>query len=74
MLFLPFTGPAKGFTALARHVVREAERSLYDEDALRDALLELDLQENKMSDEERVRREEELMARLGEVRESRPGA
>jgi hypothetical protein len=73
-IFLPFTGPAKGFMALARHIASEAQRSLYDEAALRDALLELDFQDKEMSEEELARAETELMERLAEACRRRPDA
>jgi len=73
-LFLPFTGPFKGLLALAKHVASEAEGALYDEDALRDALLmlELRLQKGEISEEEMLRTETELMERLAVAWARRP--
>ncbi len=73
-LFLPLTGPAKALLALARHIAGEAEGALYDEEALRDALLalELRLQEGEIGQEEFVRTEAELMERLAEAWRRRP--
>ena len=74
LLFLPFTGPAKGLLALVRHIAGEAEGALYDEGSLRDALLalELRLQEGEIGQEEFVRTEAELLERLAEAWRRRP--
>jgi len=73
-LFLPFTGPFKGLLALARHVASEADGALYDEAALRDALLMLELrvQKGEISEDELARTETELMERLAVAWARRP--
>ena len=67
LLAFPVSGPL----AVAQVLLDEAERQLYDEDAIRRQLAEVEQQfaGGEISDEEFERREEELLERLLEARE-----
>jgi Gas vesicle protein G len=65
LLTLPLA-PVRGVTWVLEQVVEEADRQLYDEQRIRRELLELELEfdDGSVSDEERSRREHELLERL----------
>jgi Gas vesicle protein G len=65
LLTLPLA-PVRGVTWVLEQVVEEADRQLYDEQRIRRELLELELEfdDGSVSDEERSRREHELLDRL----------
>ena len=69
LLAFPVSGPL----AVAQVLLDEAERQLYDEDAIRRQLAEVEQQftAGEIGDEEFERREEELLERLLEAREYR---
>lgn len=70
LLTLPFTGPVKALAAISRVVLEEAERGLYDEASIRQALqkLEIAYDAGRLSDEELEQQEEQLLERLKEAR------
>jgi hypothetical protein len=65
LLTLPLA-PVRGVVWVLEQAVDEADRQLYDEQRIRRELLELELEfdEGGVSDEERSRREQELLDRL----------
>ena len=65
LLTLPLA-PVRGVTWVAEQMAEEAERQLYDEDRIRGELLQLELEaeDGLISEEERARREDELLDRL----------
>lgn len=65
LLTLPLA-PVRGVAWVAEQVVDEADRQLYDEGNIRRELLQLELDhdEGTITDEERIRVEEELLERL----------
>jgi Gas vesicle protein G len=65
LLTLPLA-PVRGLTWVLEQVVEEADRQLYDEQRIRRELLELELEfdDGSVTDEERDRREHELLDRL----------
>ncbi len=65
LLTLPLA-PVRGVAWVVGQVVEEADRQLYDEQRIRRELLELELEsdDGSVSDEERSRREQELLDRL----------
>jgi hypothetical protein len=65
LLTLPLA-PVRGVAWVLEQVVDEADRQLYDEQRIRRELLELELEfeDGRVSDEERNRREQELLDRL----------
>jgi hypothetical protein len=65
LLTLPLA-PVRGMAWVLEQVVDEADRQLYDEQRLRRELLELELEfeDGNVSDDERSRREQELLDRL----------
>ena len=71
LLTLPVTGPAKGLVWLAKQVGEQAEKELYDEDALRGKLMELELAADmgEISEEEFLAAEEIVLERLRIARE-----
>ena len=73
VLTLPIMGPIKGIVWIAEKVVEQADRELYDEEAIRGRLMELELNYDlgKISEEEYLTIEEELLARLKVIRERR---
>lgn len=71
LLTLPLA-PVRGVTWIAEVLEEEAERQLYDEDAIRRELAELEwAEEDEISPEERYAREEDLLERLRIARERR---
>jgi hypothetical protein len=72
LLTLPLA-PVRGVAWVAEQVADEAERQLYDEDRIRSQLLQLELEaeEGLLGDEERARREDELLQRLAVAQERR---
>lgn len=58
--------PVRGTVWIAEFLAEEAERQLYDEDAIKREMLELELQadEGAISEPERAAKEEELLDRL----------
>jgi hypothetical protein len=71
LLTLPVTGPIKGVIWIAEKVAEEAEKKLYDEDAVRGQLMELELRYDlgEISEEEYLEAEEVLLERLRVIRE-----
>jgi hypothetical protein len=65
LLTLPLA-PVRGVVWVADQLAEEAERQLYDEDRIRSELLQLELEadDGLITDEERARREDELLERL----------
>jgi hypothetical protein len=65
LLTLPLA-PVRGVVWVAEQVAEEAERRLYDEDVIRGELLqlEIDSEEGRLTEDERERLEDELLARL----------
>lgn len=72
LLTLPLA-PVRGAAWVAQQVAEEADRELFDEDRIRRELVELDLQadEEGLSDEERAHLEDDLLARLDVARRRR---
>ena len=75
LLTAPLTAPLAGFRFILNQVGEMAERELYDEDRLREELLELQLRldEGELSEEEYAELEADVMARLRVAREHRQG-
>ena len=75
LLTLPVLGPAKGVMWIARTVAEQAERELYDEDALRGQLQELELRFDvgEIDEQDYIAAEESLLARLKAARERKGG-
>jgi hypothetical protein len=75
LLTLPVLGPIKGVMWIARQVAERAERELYDEDAVRGQLHELELRYDlgELGEEEYLAAEERLLARLRTIRERKAG-
>jgi hypothetical protein len=71
LLTLPVTGPIKGVIWIAEKVTEQAEKELYDEDAVRGKLMELELRYDlgEISEEEYLAAEEALLERLRVIRE-----
>jgi len=69
LLLLPVMGPVKGLTFVAEQIAGEAEGMLYDEEAIKKALLELEihLQEGQIAEGEYAQAAEQLMERLAEA-------
>jgi Gas vesicle protein G len=65
LLTLPLA-PVRGVLWVAEQVADEAERQMYDEDQIRGELLQLELEfdDGLIGEEERMRREDELLERL----------
>jgi Gas vesicle protein G len=65
LLTLPLA-PVRGVVWVAEQVTEELERQLYDEDSIRREMLQLELdhEDGLIDDEERRRKEEDLMERL----------
>lgn len=75
LLTLPLA-PVRGVAWVLEQVVEEADRQLYDEQRIRRELLELELEfdDGGVTDEERSRREQELLDRLAVAQlRNRPG-
>ena len=73
LLFFPITGPVAGIRWTLGKVQRVAEEELTDDTAVKQGLMELQMQLElgDIDDAEYVRREAELMQRLREIREWR---
>jgi hypothetical protein len=76
LLTLPLA-PVRGVVWVAEQVLEEAEREFYDENNISRQLaeLQLDFEEGRIDDRQRVEQERELLARLaiGQGREEREG-
>jgi hypothetical protein len=72
LLTLPLA-PVRGVAWVAEQLADEAERQLYDEDRIRNELLELELEadDGLIGEEERARLEDELLQRLAVAQERR---
>jgi len=72
LLTLPLA-PVRGVAWVAEQVADEVERELYDEDRIRSELLQLEMEaeDGLIGDEERGRREDELLQRLAVAQERR---
>lgn len=70
LLFFPITGPVAGVRWSLNKVVQVAEDELTDDAPVKEDLMELQMQLElgDIDDDEYVRREAEIMARLREVR------
>ena len=68
LLTLPLA-PVRGVVWVAEQVTEEADRQLYDEDRIRSELLQLEMEfdDGLIGEEERTRREDELLERLAEA-------
>ncbi|MBI4235901.1 MAG: gas vesicle protein GvpG [Chloroflexi bacterium] len=73
LLGLPLTGPFKGLLFVATSLTEEVERSWYDEEAIRGALLEMELQlqDGEIGEAEYAEAEAVLLERLAEARRRR---
>ncbi|HZR98069.1 MAG TPA: gas vesicle protein GvpG [Chloroflexota bacterium] len=73
LLTAPITAPLAGFRFILNQVGEMAERELYDEDRIREELLELQLRldEGDIDEDEYAEREADVMARLRVAREYR---
>lgn len=71
LLTLPVMGPIKGVIWIAEKVAEQAEKELYDEEAVRGQLMELELRYDlgEISEEEYLATEEALLAWLKVIRE-----
>jgi len=71
LLTLPITGPIRGVVWIAEKVAEQAERELYDEEAVRGQLMELELRYDlgEISEQEYLAAEEALLERLRVIRE-----
>lgn len=72
LLTLPLA-PVRGVAWVAEQVADEVDRQLYDEDRIRGELLQLEMEaeDGVIGDEERERREDELVQRLVIAQERR---
>ncbi len=72
LLTLPLA-PVRGVAWVAEQVADEVERELYDEDRIRSELLQLEMEadDGLIGEEERGRREDELLQRLAIAQERR---
>lgn len=75
LLTLPLA-PVRGVVWVAEQVADEADRQMYDEDQIRSEMLALELEydDGLIDDEERARREDELLERLAEAQARRQAA
>jgi hypothetical protein len=75
LLTAPLKAPLAGFRFILDQIGEMAERELYDEDRLREELLELQLllDEGELTEDEYAAQEAEIMARLRVAREHRQG-
>jgi len=71
LLTLPVLGPIRGVNWVAEKVAEQAGRELYDEEAVRGQLMELELRYDlgEISEEEYLEAEEALLERLRVTRE-----
>ncbi|HQS10355.1 MAG TPA: gas vesicle protein GvpG [Xanthobacteraceae bacterium] len=77
VVFAPAVGPLKGVLWLARIIAEQAERTLYDENVIRAALLDLEqqLEAGEIGEADFETQEEILLERLKIARErARSGA
>ena len=70
LLFFPVTGPVAGIRWTLRKVAQVVDEELTDDSAIKQELMELQMQLElgDIDDDEYVRREGEVMARLRDVR------
>ena len=70
LLFFPITGPVAGIKWSLRKVAQVVDEELTDDSSIKQELMELQMQLElgDIDDDEYVRREADLMARLREVR------
>lgn len=63
--------PVRGTAWVAEQIAEEADRQLYDENNIKREMvqLEIDLQEGRISEEERTAKEDELLERLAVARQ-----
>jgi hypothetical protein len=73
LLTAPLMAPLAGFRFILNQVGEMAERELYDEDRIREQLLELQirLDEGEVTEEEYAEQEADVIARLRVAREHR---
>jgi hypothetical protein len=71
LLTLPVAGPIQGVIWIGEKVAEQADRVLYDEEAVRGQLMELELRYDlgEISEDEYLAAEEALLARLKVIRE-----
>jgi len=71
LLTFPVLGPIKGVVWVAEKVAEQADRELYDEEAVRGQLTELELRYDlgEIGEEEYLEAEETLLERLKVIRE-----
>lgn len=71
LLTFPVMGPIKGVIWIAEKVTEQAEKELYDEDAVRGQLMEFELRYDlgEISEQEYLEAEEVLLERLRIIRE-----
>jgi hypothetical protein len=71
LLTLPVMGPIKGVIWIAEKVAEQADKELYDAEAVRGKLMELELRYDlgEISEEEYLAAEETLLERLRVIRE-----
>jgi hypothetical protein len=71
LLTFPVLGPIKGVIWIAEKVNEQVEKELFDEDAVRGQLMELELHLDlgEISEEEYLEAEETLLERLRVIRE-----
>ncbi|MBL7183578.1 MAG: gas vesicle protein GvpG [Anaerolineae bacterium] len=71
LLTFPVMGPIKGVVWIAEKVNEQVEKELYDEDAVRGKLMELELRLDlgEISEEEYTEAEEVLLERIRIIRE-----
>jgi hypothetical protein len=76
LLTLPVTGPIEGVVWIAEKVAEQVDRELYDEDAIRGQLMELELRFDlgEISEEDYLKAEEILLDRLKVAREHQAAA
>lgn len=75
LLTLPVLAPIRGVIWVAEKVAEQAGRELYDEEAVRGQLVELELRYDlgEISEEEYLEAEEALLERLRVIRERQAG-
>ena len=73
ILTLPVTGPLRGVLWLAEKLKDQAEGEVYNEDAVRDRLMELELklELGEITEDEYMAAEDDLLVLLTEIREWR---
>ncbi len=73
LLISPVLAPIRGTIWIAEKMAEQAENELYDEDAVRGGLVELELRYDlgEIGEEEYLAAEDELLARLKVIRERR---